>query len=338
MIVAGGIDLGGTKIEASIFDAHWQPVNTRRIATPQHDYQAMIDALVDQITWLEAQSAGSDHSDHSDHSDRVGALPIGVGTPGIINSTTGLATTANLPSNGKSLFRDVTDAAGRPLVFANDCDMLTLSEAVLGAGRDFQSVFGLILGTGTGGGFARDGHLTSTLNGASGEIGHMSVPFDLAMEFDLPLLACGCGRRGCYETLVSGVGLQRIHALLGGRAEMSPPEIAAAAQTNGRAIGDGYAQQSLSIWYSLLADLIHGLQVTFDMDCVVLGGGLSNMNGLIDGICAALPRRLMTGAQAPVLRLAEYGDSSGTRGAALAALDGVNAQARLETIANKETQ
>lgn len=299
MIIAGGIDLGGTKIEASVFDADWQPVETRRVSTPRDSYDDLLTALAGQVSWLRETSDNNN-------------LPLGIGTPGIFNIQSGLATTANLPANGMPLRADLSERIGTTPVFANDCDMFALSEAVLGAGRGHASVFGLILGTGTGGGFVQDGHLVVTRNGAGGEVGHLGIPMDLAQAFDLPLMKCGCGRSGCYETLVSGPGLQRIHAALGGN-DLPPAEISKKA-----ANGCDRAALAVSRWHVLLADLIHALQVTYDMDCVVLGGGLSNMTGLVQGITEALPDRVLTGAKMPAIKLADYGDSSGTRGAALA--------------------
>ncbi len=301
MVLAGGIDLGGTKIEATIFDADWAPIDSQRIATPRDSYADMLAALAAQTRWI---------IDKTNRTD----LPIGIGVPGRSDPDTGIALTANLPATGHPLRADLIAAVGRPVIFGNDCDLFAYSEAVLGAGAPYDTVFGLILGTGIGGGICHDNRLYQTRNGTAGEVGHLPLSARLAQEYGLPLITCGCGNRGCYETLGAGPGLTRLAKHLTGL-DLQPREIAANARS-----GDAEAAQIMQIWAQIIAELIGNLQRTIDPDCVVLGGGLSNIPGICQTITRALPKALLPGSKPPLITLARYGDSSGTRGAALAAL------------------
>ncbi len=282
-MIAGGIDVGGTKIEASLFDAKWQAVETRRVETPA-TYQAIIEAIAAQTVWL-------------------GGVPVGIGLPGRHDAGTGLAFTANLPASGKPMRADILNAIARPASFGNDCDLFALSEAQLGAGRAYGAMFGLILGTGIGGGFCLNGRLVTTRGGAMGEVGHLPLPAKLG----LPLLPCGCGRTGCFETLASGPGMVKLGQHLQG-AKRSPAEIAA---ENG---------EVFAAWLEIVAALIASLQCTLDPDCIVLGGGLSNIDRLVERLAAALPPVLLKATTPPTILKAKFGDSSGTRGAALLAM------------------
>lgn len=298
---AGGIDIGGTKIEASVFDEYWLPVSTRRIATPQVSYQALVTAIAEQAHWLAEQSSVED-------------MPIGIGIPGLHNAQSGFAFTANLPASGHPFRDDLKEAIGLDVFFGNDCDLFAYSEAVLGAGKGHKTVFGLILGTGIGGGVCHDDKLVQTLNSAAGEVGHLSISGALVQEFDLPILLCGCGRLGCYETFAAGPGISRLSKMVTGE-NLEAPEIAAKA-----ADGDAGAMRVMEIWRRLVAALISDLQVTIDPDCIVLGGGLSNIPEVAEFVAEALPEVLLRESTPPVVSIAKYGDSSGTRGAALAAV------------------
>ncbi len=282
-MIAGGIDVGGTKIEASVFDAGWHVVETRRIDTPT-SYPALIAAVQQQADWMPG-------------------LPLGIGLPGRHNPENGLAFTANLPASKKPLRRDIQAAISRPASFGNDCDLFTLSEAQLGAGRGFATMFGLVLGTGIGGGFCLNGSLVKTRGGAMGEVGHLPIPATLG----LPLLPCGCGRKGCFETLASGPGMVALGKHMSGKTR-TPADIAAE---------DGAV---FAAWVQIVAALISSLQCTLDPECIVLGGGLSNIGGLAERLSAALPSVLLKDSPPPHIYKAEFGASSGTRGAALLAI------------------
>jgi N-acetylglucosamine kinase len=175
-------------------------------------------------------------------------------------------------------------------------------------------VFGLILGTGIGGGICHGETLFQTVNGVAGEVGHMAISGVLTKEFNLPILTCGCGRQGCFETLASGPGMTRLAKLVMGGAPMSAQEIAT--QAASEAVGP---QRVIEIWLRIVTELIGNLQLTIDPDCIVLGGGLSNIPNVCNQISEILPSALLQGASKPMVTKAKFGDSSGTRGAALAA-------------------
>ncbi len=300
MAYACGIDIGGTKIEATVFDENWQPLHTRRTPTPHDTYEALIAAVMTQAHWLEMR-VGVDN------------LPLGIGIPGLHKAASGEAITANLPANGRRLRADLMTTIGRKVTFGNDCDLFTYSEALLGAGKDYDTVFGLILGTGIGGGICHGEALFQTVNGIAGEVGHMTISGVLTKEFNLPILTCGCGRQGCFETLASGPGMTQLAKLVMG-APMPAQEIAAQAASG--AVGP---QRVIEIWLRIVTELIGNLQLTIDPDCIVLGGGLSNIPNVCNQISEILPGALLQGASKPMVTKAKFGDSSGTRGAALAA-------------------
>ncbi|QYZ70734.1 ROK family protein [Neotabrizicola shimadae] len=295
-MIAAGIDLGGTKIEAQLFDADWALVDRRRIATPG-DYPALVAAMADQIAWIET------------HGPR---LPVGISAAGLVNPATGLALTANLAATGKPFPADIAKAARRPVTYINDCRALTLSEAVFGAAKGQSPAVGLILGTGIGGGVAIDGRLVPGPSGTGGEFGHFALPAGPIAVHGLPVPACGCGRVGCTETLIAGPGLTRIALHLTGQ-PLTPPEIAA--RRNEPAIARVFA-----VWVELLAELLKTITLVIDPACIVLGGGLSQIAGLIPALDAALNATQLPGFAIPRLALAQGGDASGARGAAYAAL------------------
>lgn len=296
-MIAAGIDLGGTKIEAQVFDSSWNRVATHRIPTPK-SYDDLVAGLTAQIAWVENQAAPG--------------LPIGIAAAGLVNPVTGLALTANLPATGRPFPADIAAAAGRPILYVNDCRAQALSEAVFGAARSYHSALSLNLGTGLAGGIVVGGKLLPGTSGLGGEFGHFALPANVMATHNLPILRCGCGRMGCTETLIAGPGLSRIlHHLTGTTA--TPEHI-----TQTRATDAG-AQRAWSIWCELTAEFIHTLCLTVDPECVVLAGGLSRAPGLTGDLTAALQRAQLPGYNVPVLRLAEGGDTTGARGAAYAA-------------------
>ena len=301
-MIAAGIDLGGTKIEAQVFDSGWNRVESHRIATPT-TYDALVDAMADQIGWVEARTPG---------------LPIGIAAAGLIHPTTGLALTSNLPAGGKPFPADIAKAAGRPILYVNDCRAQALSEAMFGAARGYRSALSLNLGTGLAGGIVINGQLLPGPTGLGGEFGHFALPANVVAAHNLPILRCGCGRFGCTETLIAGPGLSRILAHLTG-CRASPEEIVQSRAT------DPQAQQAWQIWCELTAEMIHTLCFTVDPECVVLAGGLSHAPGLVADLSAALQRAQLPGYGVPLIRLAEGGDATGARGAAYAAYAGQSA-------------
>ncbi|HGG05214.1 MAG TPA: ROK family protein [Aliiroseovarius sp.] len=295
-----GIDIGGTKIEATVFADDWSKLHSQRVPTPHDTYENLVSAVIGQAQWARAK-AGRD-------------VPVGIGIPGLHNRETGLASTANIPATGHSFRADLTTAIGCHITYGNDCDLFALSEARLGAGQGYQTVFGLIIGTGIGAGICHDGHVITTLNGGAGEVGHIPVSGRLTLAYDLPVLTCGCGQKGCAETLASGLGLTRLAKLVAG-ADLPPPEIARLL-----AQGDDQALRIMQIWSEIMQELLGSIQRTIDPDIIVLGGGLTHIEGLVDWIKIGLENRMLRGSTSPEIVLAKYGDSSGTRGAAIAAL------------------
>lgn len=296
--VCGGIDLGGTKIEATLFDGDLTPLASRRVATPRDSYADLLDALGTEVAWLQSEAQHVD-------------LPVGVGIPGLIDPVTGHSVTANLPANGKPLGADLKARSGGTIRLANDCKCFALSEAVGGAGDGHHTVFGLILGTGLGGGVVVDGRLMPGPNALAGEIGHAALPAPLVAQYGLPLLPCGCGRQGCFETYLSGAGMERLSDTLTGQRRTAPQIVAATLQN------DADAQRVFEVWLQIAGELLHSLQLHIDPDCIVLGGGLSKIDGLDRKLSRALAASALPGLRAPDIRKPKFGDSSGTRGAAL---------------------
>lgn len=297
-MIAAGIDLGGTKIEAQVFAPDWSLSTRRRIETPR-DYPSLVSAMAETVAWIKTQAPG---------------LPIGVSAAGLINGATGLALTANLPATGRPFPADLAAATGRPIRFVNDCRALTLSEAVFGAARGLSPAVGLILGTGIGGGVAVDGRLIPGPSGVGGEFGHFPLSAVPVAQHNLPVLRCGCGRMGCTETYLSGPGLSRLARLK--HRDLTPPQIAEGRKT------DPVLAETWDIWLSLLTDLLITLTMTIDPACIVLGGGLSQAPGLLEDLRPRLAAAQLSGFAVPDLRLAEGGDASGARGAAWAAWKG----------------
>ena len=288
----GGIDLGGTKIEARLFDgpeAH--TVDLRRSTTPRDSYRALLDALSDQVRWLEERSGDP-------------ALPVGLAMPGALDPDTGVVFVANLPAGGEAPSRDLTARHGRPVPVVNDCMAFAYSEATGGAADGYRSVMGMTLGTGVGGGLCVDGALPHRHAGLSVEIGHLGVSARTLGRHGLPLFLCGCGRAGCVETYVSGTGLANIAEHLTGR--RTPPE-------------DQRDEAVLSAWADIAGEVLTTVQITLDPDAIVLGGGLSNRPDILDRLGAGLTAHRLGTARPPALLRARHGDSSGARGAALIA-------------------
>lgn len=301
----GGIDLGGTKIEACLFDANLEPLKSRRIATPATSYPALLDALDDQYNWLRATA-------HT-HFAYPGDLALGIGVPGLIDRRSGLSRTANLPANGMPLRADLGRRFGFTVLIENDCKCFALSEARGGAGGGFETVFGLILGTGCGGGVCHRGRLVAGRNGLPGEVGHIGMPSHPNGLIDLPSLLCGCGRMGCFETVVSGPGMQGLARRSTGE-DLQPERIVALATG-----GDDAMRRVFDIWLDVMCELIHTIQLTIDPDCIVLGGGLSRIDGIAGHLSDRFATHRLEGVEGPVILGAKFGDSSGVRGAAMLA-------------------
>lgn len=292
----GGMDVGGTKIETCLFDERFQPLERRRVDTACATYEELLAGIVAEARWLDACAGGP--------------VDLGIGLPGLVDHASGRSLTSNLPATGLPLREDLIARLGRTVVMANDCKCFALSEANGGAGEDAETTLGLILGTGVGGGVTHRGRLVLGHNDLPGELGHLGIPGRSVAQWGLPILPCGCGRVGCYETLLSGPGLTRL-AARHDAAVRSPAEIARLAQK-----GDAAMDLALREWLALLAELIHTAQCTIDMDCVVLGGGLSRIPNVAQ-MLAKTYRSYQIAGREPTFAAARFGDASGTRGAAL---------------------
>jgi fructokinase len=297
-----GIDLGGTKIEGLALDAAGMEIARLRVATPQHDYAATVQAVVDVVHDLERRVGGTGN-----------ALPppsVGLGIPGTIVGATGLVKNANSTwLNGKPLEHDVGVALGRPVRCANDANCLAVSEASDGAAAGAGLVFAVILGTGCGGGVAVNGHVHVGPNGVGGEWGHNPLPWATPDELPGPL--CYCGKHGCMERWISGTGLARDHERITGQ-RISGPEIVAAAEK-----GDAAAEASMARLEGRIGRALASVVNLLDPDVIVIGGGLSKVDRIYANVPPIVERYLFGGGQlaTPVLK-AKHGDASGVRGAA----------------------
>jgi fructokinase len=290
-----GVDLGGTKIAAAALDRDGGVRAHRRIATPAGDYAATVAAIVGLVAALEAEISA--------------AASIGIGIPGTIVAATGLVKNANSTwLNGRPLGRDVEAALGRSVRFANDADCFALSEATDGAAAGCGTVFGVILGTGVGGGIAVGGRLLVGANAIAGEWGHNPLPAPRPDE--LPGPACYCGRSGCIETFLSGPGLAADHRRHTGVA-LSGRRIAAGADA-----GDRACRATLDRYADRLARALASVINLLDPHAIVLGGGLSALACLYDEVPARWGLHVFSDRVVTRLLPPRHGDSSGVRGAA----------------------
>ena len=275
-----GVDLGGTKIEAIVLADDGGEIFRKRVPTPRGDYGATIAAVAALV-------------------HEVGAGSVGVGIPGALSRATGLVKNANSTwLIGRPLKEDLERALARPVRIENDANCFALSEALDGAGKDALAVFGVILGTGVGGGIVIDGKVLVGANAIAGEWGHNPLPLPGAR--DLPLPACYCGRAGCIETYLSGPALEREHAALTGEAR-------AAKDIDGEAL-ERYIER--------LARALAAVINLLDPEVIVLGGGLSNIERLYAEVPRQWQRYIFSDHIATRLARHVHGDSSGVRGAA----------------------
>lgn len=290
-----GVDLGGTKIEGVVLDADGQTRCRERVATPQGDYNATLEVLVELVVRLEA--------------DAGQACSVGIGMPGSISRATRLVKNSNsVCLNGQPLHRDLEARLQRPLRFANDADCFALSEALDGAGTDAAVVFGVIVGTGTGGGIVVNRQLLNGPNGISGEWGHNPLPWPGADE--LPGPACYCGRSGCIETWLSGPGLASDHEQLNGIRRDARSIIQSAE------LGDTRAGATLQRYANRMARALASVINVLDPDVIVLGGGLSNCKRLYKAVTSQWDEYVFSDRVDTRLLCAQHGDASGVRGAA----------------------
>ena len=288
-----GIDLGGTKIEAVALTGEGKMALRRRVPTPQGDYQATLESIAALVKRVE-QDLGERGS-------------VGIGIPGALSRASGLVKNANSTCLiGKPFDRDIAGRLGRPVRVANDANCFALSEATDGAAAGAATVFGVILGTGVGGGIVVDGKILVGPNAIAGEWGHNPLPQPRPEE--LPGPACYCGRRGCVEAFLSGPALAqdwRAGALTDGAA------VVAAAEA-----GESDAEAALQRFLDRLARALASVINILDPEVIVLGGGLSKIDRLYSALPTLLPPYVFSDRVDSVIRPPRHGDSSGVRGAA----------------------
>jgi fructokinase len=286
-----GVDLGGSKIELLALDPRGAERYRKRVPTPRGDYGATVKTVTALVGECE---------------EALGAQgTVGIGIPGALSLATGRIKNANSTCLiGRPFKRDLEAALGREVRMANDANCFALSEATDGAGRGARVVFGVILGTGVGGGIVVDGRVLTGPNAIAGEWGHNPLP--LPRGDDLPLPECYCGRKACVEAYLSGPALARDAG-----AGLEAPQIAARA-----AQGDVRCEGALARYEERLARALASVINVLDPDVIVLGGGLSN----IDRLYANVPRLWLPYVFSDVVstRVVRHvhGDSSGVRGAA----------------------
>ena len=272
-----GIDLGGSKIAGIALDITGRTIAHTRIATPP-DYAACLTAIATLVMDLEARAGGR--------------CTVGVGHPGVTVPHSGRIQNANsIWLNGQPLTHDLSQHLSRPVRLANDANCFALSEATDGAGRGHDCVFGVILGTGVGGGVVTGGRVRRGAHGIAGEWGHTPLPWAATDERAIP---CWCGRHGCIETWLSGPAFER---WCGHTPAQAPVD-------------------QLALYADRLA---RGLAVVIDIldpDIIVLGGGVSNIDALYPLVNATLPQYVFSGHLTTQVVRNSHGDSSGVRGAA----------------------
>jgi fructokinase len=287
-----GIDLGGTKSEILVLSPAGTEVLRRRVATPAA-YENVLETLAGLVAAVEAELGVT--------------ASVGVGIPGCISPATGLVKNANSNAlNGHAFDRDLSNRLGRAVRVANDANCFALSEATDGAAAGAAVVFGVIMGTGCGGGIVVSGRLLEGRHRLAGEWGHTPLPWPRAEEW--PLTRCWCGQAGCLETYISGPGLAATCDGPGARDATGIPARAAA--------GEAGAVRALALHADRTARGLAMITNILDPDVIVLGGGLSNLPGLAEALPGLMRRYIFSDTCEPVVRRNRHGDSSGVRGAA----------------------
>ena len=295
-----GIDLGGTKIEGIALAGDGRELDRRRVAAPRGNYDDTIRAIVDLVAAIEKAC----HDEAS-----PARSTIGIGIPRTISPATGLIKNANSTwLIGHRLDDDLSRALGRPVRLANDANCFALSEATDGAAAGASSVFGVIIGTGTGGGVVINGQIVVGANAVAGEWGHNPLP--APDDDERPGPPCYCGRSGCIETFLSGPALARDYIAHGGN-DLAAADVAARADA-----GDPRAIAALDRYERRFARAIASVINIIDPDVIVLGGGLSNIASLYTRVPALWGPHVFSDHVVTRLVRARHGDASGVRGAA----------------------
>ncbi|MGE3973833.1 MAG: ROK family protein [Bdellovibrionales bacterium] len=292
-----GVDLGGTKIEICVLDMSGNILYRERVPTPKNDYARILNALKDLVNT--AQSLiGFD--------EKIG---VGIGIPGAVSPRTGLIKNSNtLCLIGKPLAKDLELLLHRPVRLANDANCFALSEATDGVAQIFNSVFGVILGTGCGGGLVFEKKIIVGGNAIAGEWGHCALAWPTEEEWKRE--ACYCGKRLCNELYLSGTGIEKEY-FLKSQKKKTVQEIHEAFHQK-----DAAAMQTLELFFDRIARALSQVINVFDPEAIVLGGGVSNMQEIYSEVPARLQQYAFSDGISTRLLQAKYGDSSGVRGAA----------------------
>jgi fructokinase len=287
-----GLDLGGTKMEAVVLNQEGAIIWRDRKPTPAEDYRAILAAIGDLLTAAEKETAAN--------------LTVGIGMPGSLSPKTGLVRNSNTQSlNGQPIKQDLQTALARDVRLANDANCFALSEAADGAGAGAQSVFGVIFGTGCGGGLVIDGKLQHGVNGVGGEWGHN--PLAAPTKDEVPGPECYCGRSGCNEVWISGSGFARDHKAMTGE-DLRAEEI--------MTLADDGKQASFDRLCDRMARALGAVINLVDPQVIVLGGGLSNIDPLYTRIPDIWDAYIFSDVIETKLVRNRHGDASGVRGAA----------------------
>lgn len=294
-----GIDIGGTKTEITIFDDNLDQKDNWRIKTPTKNYQEFISAL--SLMIFEA-----------DEKFNVKGK-VGIGMPGIADQN-GKSLSANIAiANGKNVSKDLEGLIHRTVLCENDCRCFALSEANGGAGNDFKSVYCAIIGTGAAGGYVVNNELVLGRQKIAGEYGHLQLPSGLKEKYNLPSRECGCGLSNCYEGYVSGPGLEFIYNHITGN-NAKVPDIVQEWRTQ-----SNEALKAFDCYMDILGSCFSNLILNYDPHAIVLGGGISLIDEIVEGLEVNINKHMFRGFNAPPIYRAKFGDASGARGAALLA-------------------
>jgi len=296
-----GIDLGGTKTEGVLLSDTGDILDRKRVQTPAEHYPDLLDMLCSLIEGLSGEDS---------------ECPVGIGTPGAVSHLTGNMKNCNTTClNGKDLLGDIRDKSGRAVRIANDADCFALSEATDGAGAGSKLVFGVILGTGVGGGICYEGRLLRGVNGIAGEWGHNTLPVNAFQQQkgEIPLTGsrkCYCGRSDCVETWIAGPALAATATSHFGLPLTSEQLVERLLK------GEETAAEVFEYYCNMAALALSTVINVLDPETIVLGGGLSNIDELYEAIPRYLPRYVFSDEVSTSIVRAHHGDASGVRGAA----------------------
>lgn len=294
-----GFDVGGTKIEFGAFNENLERVATERVPTPTDDYNQLLQTITDLVFKYDAELGCKGK--------------VGLGLPGMEDADDSTVLTVNVPAaKGHTLRADLETKIDRKVKLDNDANCFALSEAWDEELKDSPSVMGLILGTGFGGGLIYDGKVFSGRNNVAGELGHTRLPIDAWFHLgdNAPLLGCGCGKKGCLDSYLSGRGFELLYAHYYGENKKAIEIIQA------NSAGEAKAVEHVERFMELLAICFANIFTGNDPHVVALGGGLSNFELIYEEMPKRIPKYLLSVAKCPKIIKAKHGDSGGVRGAA----------------------